>query len=480
VIAVDRLQSRLLSRLLSRPLSRPFEAGPRGLERIARVVARGSLVGASQQGDPRRRAQLDEPLQERGAHRGTQPPQARPGPQLDRRPVRQHVAHRDDEVAKKELASDIDVEGLLAAAATEAGQQPDLVASEVDREGREQLGHFLRMALGEQLAGEALEIFVGGALGIRGPARVSYHAPLTRKRPGPRKHAMLHAFAPPIRAAAARQAIDPGTPLEMLASLLENYPDEFLLNPVLSLITLAAPGFFAGLSEQGARALVSRSQVPEGVLELLSGRDDGYIRIDITTHPQAAPSTVLRLLAEPSRHTHLIKPQPVLTALAAALGAQEHPSLPAALERLALHRSTRVRVYAAANRSTPAHALGRLALDESGKVRAAVATNPAAPWQLHEQILRKGEPRQLALMARCRGSRPETLWHLGKDDRVYLRCLVAENPASPRELLALLATDASRLVRRSVTWNLRLPDDLRDLLASEAGAGLTPAAASPR
>lgn len=151
-------------------------------------------------------------------------------------------------------------------------------------------------------------------------------------------------------------AENPSTPLDVLFELWQSFPEQFVKNPLVSLLWLEGLGFLSEMPLDTFFSLSRTPSLPRIFWEAVLGHPDSDVREVIATSPYA-PSDILGQLArdpeEGVRHT-----------------VAHHPNLPPdALEFLAQGENLRLRGNVAENLSTPDHVLKALSLDPEDYVR---------------------------------------------------------------------------------------------------------------
>lgn len=133
----------------------------------------------------------------------------------------------------------------------------------------------------------------------------------------------------------------------------------------------------------------------------------------------------------------------------------EYPHLdPVILEALSQDEHLHVKMAAARNPNTPSAALGLL---EQGPARAALAQNPATPLQVLRKLACDGDldiRRGLAENPACPA---DILFKLGQNQDLTVLKALAENPNAPSELLEDLATRGNASLCRALSHNPNLP-----------------------
>ena len=250
---------------------------------------------------------------------------------------------------------------------------------------------------------------------------------------------------------------NPNTPRALLYQLGEEFPDEFLQNPLLQLWSLESPEFLREVPVETLRELSRQEEAPEWLLVAISLLPEDPLKELVQ---ESAPERLLRLCAE--HPGEMVK---IFVAI--------HTSDPNILTRLTEDPSPYVRKHVARNEQTPSEALEKLALDASPKVRDSVASNNSTPAALLHRLvqdpvqkvrecsvwnqnitveslllLSEGEPLlfQRGLL-RKEKVLPGLLEECAAHEDRRLRRLTAEHPSTPVSLLEKLASDSDEYVR---------------------------------
>ena len=283
----------------------------------------------------------------------------------------------------------------------------------------------------------------------------------------------------PVRADVARH---PRSPAELLARLIEDgdkgvrraaaghprAPEEGLARlrragagealdgegtvdsglPIEALVRLARGGPFA-------RRLAARHpSSPAGELARLASDLDAEIRLAVAQNP-ACPGDVLLAFAGDG--------DPRVRQVVAA-----HPASPGeALIRLAEEESDDVELLAAiaAHPASPPQLLARLAEHGAFRVRERVAAHPTYPDEHRRLLVRAGSTADLlAFAAPDPALSPVDLVRLAQGG-TWARRLAAHHPGTPAADLARLAADSDLLVREAAAGNPATPREILELLA---------------
>jgi hypothetical protein len=232
---------------------------------------------------------------------------------------------------------------------------------------------------------------------------------------------------------------NPNTPTEVLFKLGKRFPEQFLKNPILSLLLLENTHFLSEiptktvqqimehslkqLSGDGVQSQENEFLTPEYVLQLLAKHKDSSIRYRMAENI-ATPISILQLLADDKndyvrQHVALNINTPIYL-----------------LEKLAKDNAVWTRETVAQNPNTPLSVLEYLVDDNHYRVCMGVACNPKTPVHMLERVLDK----------------------LTSDSHhQYVLTRTAENPKVAVYILEKLATCEIWEVRRGVAQNCQTP-----------------------
>jgi hypothetical protein len=277
---------------------------------------------------------------------------------------------------------------------------------------------------------------------------------------------------PHARRLVARYPLTPGSLLEELV----RDPDESVRataaeHPHLSRRTLER--LAAGAAD--APASTSSSYALQGSIARNPAASETALRtVCATAGPErmahalvnnpATPADVLRAVTE---HTRAGYPDAWLRESVA-----RHPRVSAELlARLAHDEAWLVRAMVAQAPATPEHAVTALLGDGISEVRAHAARHPRVSREHLELLWRAGAARDLAWFAKPDpGLRPEQLRQLvsALGEGTYVREVVARHPKAPEALLARWAKEPQ--LAWHVAWNPATPPELLELLAESPHA----------
>ena len=316
-------------------------------------------------------------------------------------------------------------------------------------------------------------------------------------------------------------ASNPNAPVELLLSLVADYPREVLDNPALPFLLLESPGLPLRMSRAAVAAMTRFEDVPLVILKQLGTSDDYAIAHMSRSHVQIAGESALttgrtwgiainsvmwRALStdhefytcigpatdhetdwlrlphlyprwfleifeagdsarrQDAQHTNHID------SLAAPLrksdfegtsdtSAKPQPLSLATFTQLARDPTFEVRVALARRDDTPAGVRQILAHDSDVRTRHAVAIHPQTPPRLLEQMATDESYRVRYGVALNPNTPPFALQRLARDRDHQVRAMVARNPSTPERILGGLLKDDEH-VRVSLARNPACPERL--------------------
>ena len=310
------------------------------------------------------------------------------------------------------------------------------------------------------------------------------------------------------RSTRARVAANTNTPTADYIRLGQQFPKEFLANPVLDLLLLENPGLLSELPAALLTRIAKNESCPETFLVWASNHSEEKVQLAVAMNAKAPTQALDRLHASvfkkvrssltPKEEAFEGDPEEAfreavrewLASLSAddaseawdkkdiGLAQFKHLSVAARLELAGFgkdyygHGVNQMSINIAANPKTPAATLSALSNAAYLEVRVAIAANPntskATLIALAED--NHGDVR------RTIADNPETpvkaLKVLALDQYTdswgdSVRECVAENPNTPVALLEALAKDKDKLVRRGVAENPNTPVPILEVLAKD-------------
>lgn len=210
-------------------------------------------------------------------------------------------------------------------------------------------------------------------------------------------------------------ASNPNTPVEILAKLAMEFPQEIMANPILDLLMLDDLSQLLTLKTEVAKS----PNTPESILDRLKDDCDDGVRLAVAENINA-PERILNHFCNSSNLNTLLN-------IAKNISASE-----SILDRLKNHSFRQVRVAVAQNPNTPEKILDCLK-SNSRKVRIAVAENPNTSEKILDYL---------------------------KSDRYFrVRIAVANNPNVSEKILDYLMNEKQVLVRVGIALNPNTSDD---------------------
>jgi pentose-5-phosphate-3-epimerase len=300
-----------------------------------------------------------------------------------------------------------------------------------------------------------------------------------------------------------RVVANPQTPVEVVAKLGSQFPEQLLDNPAFDTYLLERPDLLEGIGASALRSLVKRDICPMGFWEYAARFDDQASQLYLLMNAAAPKMAVERLLQSAHRsvkdaaqwHVNLqVKPlknwRGILTASVAKSLSVEQPS--EAINALAYivanildmrghawaqeigesdilrFRTPGFQISSlAANPSTPPSVLERLAEDKSADGWDSVAFNPSTPASLLERLAGHKDEDIRESVAQNPAAPPLILELLAEDKKTPVRWWVAANPSTPGYVLERLAKDRNEIVRSNVASNLSAPPAVLESLAED-------------
>lgn len=306
----------------------------------------------------------------------------------------------------------------------------------------------------------------------------------------------------PVRAVRQAVAKNPNAPVPVLLSLAEEFPHEFLVNPVIPLLSLAQPDFIKGISHQAWLQLLRFEAVPLAWLRWLqqhmrnvpNHRTSISVKDALQRHVHIAGEADTRWEMEARRelqvslkqmeHIHnvylngftsfaLLFPQvfdDVITALDKELQISilqlSPPITEKTLETLARSQDIALQKYAARHPRTPTWALYQF-ISAPPEVREAVAHNPYVP-STYLHILASDEAHKVRrAVAHHYRTSDEDLEQLARDAEISVREAVARQRSRKNDLYELLSRDPSSSVRARVARNVHASQGVLTYLSND-------------
>ena len=184
----------------------------------------------------------------------------------------------------------------------------------------------------------------------------------------------------------------------------------------------------------------------------------------VTTNPNLPILTRYRLLLENENCENIAQVNEFMA---------RRSDSPFALAQVVENGNQNAKLTAARNRNTPASILEQLARDSDETICQAVATNASLPFNTLLELARNSSTRvKLSLAYKSSyGNTPATprqlLEILAEDESEQVRARIAEHPDTPVDILVKLANDSSRDVKSRLTANLNTPVEVLNRLGLE-------------
>ncbi len=256
---------------------------------------------------------------------------------------------------------------------------------------------------------------------------------------------------------AIRQGVttNPNTPTNVLILLAKEFPQEFLANPVFSLLLLENPNLAVEISYLTLLKLLEEDEVPKLFLSSAAGHSNSEVVYAVAKHPKTSQS-VLEQIALKTRYD-------------ARLGqciAQRQDVSERVLELLAEHGAFAVRLYLAKQAKIPSGILVKLTeISEPNEnfqleIHKAVAKNPNTPIWVIEKLLAQGGIKLKQIIAGRSHLPKHIIVDLARDFRVHSMRLLPRNRNIPASLLKELAEHPNLRVRQMVVAHPNTPTNL--------------------
>ncbi|MDY6783554.1 MAG: hypothetical protein SW833_13590 [Cyanobacteriota bacterium] len=215
-------------------------------------------------------------------------------------------------------------------------------------------------------------------------------------------------------------AANPNTPIETLFKLAREFPEQFLDNPVFSLLALEYPNLVDAIPKEALIPLLRCDRVPDFLVQ------------QALNHPSASRAyAVFREAVASDPYTPTSK-----------------------LDRLAIDNKKSVRIAVAKNPNTLASTLKQLATDKESLVRIAVAKHLNTSASTLDQLVTDKELSSvLTAVAKHFKTPIPILERLAADKNTFVREAVAKNRNTLASTLERLAADKEELVRKAVAQN---------------------------
>ncbi|GHO47268.1 hypothetical protein [Ktedonospora formicarum] len=310
---------------------------------------------------------------------------------------------------------------------------------------------------------------------------------------------------------------NPNTPLPLLLDLAQQFPREFLDNPVIPLLTLTQPNFMKAAPRETWKRLLLFEDLPSYWLQLLTQenivgiRYGDEIKVTAKSHVALAGEATgawrhqalgalgeyhhyrsytqinihlfaLFSLAFPDEVTkldwsndylrrHISKDPQIL-----ALPDQELSEI--VLSFFARSQDDTLQGKAARHRRTPPGRLTTLARHENPAIRRGVASNPRVPHTLLQQLASDSDDSVRRAAAFHPHLTPDELEIIALDSAAPVRAAIASRPQLNAATFAFLAADTEVLVRAALACNAHASLEVLTVLAHDTEIEVQAAAAS--
>lgn len=248
---------------------------------------------------------------------------------------------------------------------------------------------------------------------------------------------------------------NPNTPIDVLLSLAQEFPKEFILNPVFPFLLLENPDLAREISLSALLKLLECEELPGLFLSGAAEHQNAEVLQWVAKHPNT-PEIALEVIAAKTRFDYR---------LGQILAERQGVSL-RVLEKLAIHGAVGVRLYLAKRSQTPSSVLEKLIeYPEHNwnfrlEIEVAVAKNPNTPLEILNKLIDEGHFKVKQAVAKRANLQKELIVHLATDYRVQAAKLLCENLHIPATLLEELAEHSHLRVRQLVAAHPNTPLDL--------------------
>lgn len=258
---------------------------------------------------------------------------------------------------------------------------------------------------------------------------------------------------------AVREAVaaNPNTPTEVLLKLAETCPQQFLSNPVFSLLLLENPNFVADIPYYALINLLKQPELPDFFLASAANHANPEILYLVAKHPNTSD----RALEE------MVRRNPKDTPLGLSIIKRENVS-ERVLSLLVEYSAIAVRLSLAKNPATSANILAKLAIVREAnpnfqqEIYLKLAKNPNTPIQVIWGLLKKCD-RKIKQMISQRADLPiSIIVELAGDFQMHATNSLAENLAIGADVLMELANHPELRVRQMVVRHPNVPQSLLD------------------
>ncbi|PAX52799.1 variant leucine-rich repeat-containing protein [Brunnivagina elsteri] len=252
-------------------------------------------------------------------------------------------------------------------------------------------------------------------------------------------------------------AANPNTPTEVLLKLAEVFPQQFLKNPVFSLLLLENPNFAADIPYYALLSLLKQSELPDFFLSSAANHANPEILYLVAKHPNTSDNALEEMTRRNPRDTPLglsiIKREDVSERV---------------LSILVEYSAIAVRLCLAKNPATSPSILAKLAIVREAnpnfqqEIYLKLAKNPHTPIIVIHGLLKKCD-RKIKQGISQRSDLPiSIIIELASDSQIHATNSLAKNLSITADVLMELANHRELRVRQMVVRHPNVPQTLLD------------------
>ena len=307
---------------------------------------------------------------------------------------------------------------------------------------------------------------------------------------------------------ATRRAVagNPNTPPQIYVRLGQQFPKEFLANPMLDLLLMENPALMVEVPETMLIRLLKQADCPQSLLAWAAGHDHENVQLAVATNARAPEQALKKLrtssypavsesvLARSSAEYEQEDPEQAFDqAVRKRLWSLTHTELQEAwsagdiglAQWSALPLPFRLFMTSGGKLSfkdlphkLPAPVLEALSKDSDRLIRAIVGRNPSAPVPVLEVLANDSQWRVRWDVAGNPFAPAYLLEALAKDSDLNVRSAVAGNPSAPAPVLEVLARESEDVnVRRKAAGNPSAQVPVLEALAKDLDLNVSSAVA---